>query len=79
MKELRIVYLKMGKEEYDKIIEKSQDINADLCFWDYPFDELDYLMQRLLDEDECDYDVRYFAIIDKRLYELPDDWKELIE
>lgn len=78
MKEIRIVNMK-DKETWDDIINKSQDPNSDCCYWDYPLDELDYLMERLLDEDECDYDIRYFALIDKRLYELPEDWEDYYE
>lgn len=69
--ELRII--SMSKTEYDSIMEKSHDINKDCDFWDYPFEELGYLYETL---SELDLEVVYMAIIDNRLYELPEDWRE---
>lgn len=74
MKEIRIVNMEMNC--YKAIMNKTKDANSDLCYWDYPIEELGYLMESLLDE--CDYDVRYLALIDNRLYELPEDWKEIM-
>lgn len=58
-------------EMYIKILNMSRDENVD-CLWDFPLAELDYLMETTK-EMEIN---REMALIDKRLYELPEDWRE---
>ena len=64
----------MSEDDYHKIVELSNDENVD-CLWDFPFDELDYLMETTKDMEMAERD---FALIGKRLYELPEDWEEAL-
>lgn len=70
-----IIIVPIDKEAYINIIRKTSDANVEHFYWDYPCCELSNLIEEFKD---TSYEHRHFALFMNKLWELPEDWKNII-
>lgn len=72
----QLVIVELTSRQYEDIMERSKDTENGLSLWDYPTDEIGYVMENFKEEDS-EHNEKYLALINNRLYELPSDFMEL--